>query len=99
MVYRLYQYQIAPKMIIKVDGNAYHLIGTAGNGLWATGEWSETGYNNGEPFPMKGYSADILVREGDGRKSRVDAWNFTPDSVIAQQPAATPSPTVEPSNQ
>jgi uncharacterized protein (TIGR02246 family) len=29
--------------IIKVDGNAFHLIGTAGNELWATGEWSETG--------------------------------------------------------
>jgi uncharacterized protein (TIGR02246 family) len=93
----LYQYQNRPKnLIIKVDGNAYHLIGTAGNELWATGEWSETGYNNGEPFPMKGYWADILVREGDGWKSRVDAWNFTPDSVIAQQPAATPSPTVKP---
>jgi len=27
----------------KWDGNALHLIGTAGNELWATGEWSETG--------------------------------------------------------
>jgi hypothetical protein len=25
------------------DGNAPHLIGTAGNELWATGEWSDTG--------------------------------------------------------
>jgi uncharacterized protein (TIGR02246 family) len=28
---------------VKVDGNAFHLIGTAGNELWATGEYSETG--------------------------------------------------------
>jgi ketosteroid isomerase-like protein len=29
--------------ITKFDGNAPHLIATAGNELWATGEWSETG--------------------------------------------------------
>ena len=39
----------------KCDGNAYHLIGTAGNELWATGEWSETGQGkNGEFIPIKG---------------------------------------------
>ena len=47
--------------IVKVDGNALHLIGTAGNELWATGEWSETGQGkNGEPIPIKGYwSCDL----------------------------------------
>ena len=83
-----------------------HLIGTAGNELWATGEWSETGQGkNGEPLPIKGYKLMFFVREGDDWKIRVDAWNTTPDSVLlmnrsfASQPAATPSPTATPSNQ
>ena len=41
--------------ITKVDGKPYHLIGTAGNELWATGEWSETGQGkNGEPLLNQG---------------------------------------------
>ena len=39
----LYQRWRPKNSINKVDGNAYHLIGTAGNELWATGEWNETG--------------------------------------------------------
>ena len=98
---------VAPKnRIHKLDGNALHLIGTAGNELWATGEWSETGQGkNGEPIPIKGYWSMIYVREGDDWKIRMQAWNTTPDSVIlinksfAPQPAATPSPTASPSTQ
>jgi uncharacterized protein (TIGR02246 family) len=83
--------------LLKVDGNAFHLIGTAGNELWATGEWSETGQSkNGEPLPIKGYKLLIFVREGDDWKIRVNTWNTTPDSVLrinksfAPQSAATP---------
>jgi len=86
--------------ISKVDGNAFHLIGTAGNELWSTGEFSENGQGkNGEPITIKGYWAGIDVREGDDWKTRVSAFNTTPDSVIpinksfAPQSAATPSPT------
>ena len=89
-------------LTVKLDGNAYHFIGTAGNELWVTGEWSETEIDqNGKPLPIttKGYDADILVREGDGWKLRVNAWNISPDSVIAPQPAATPSSTASPSGQ
>jgi ketosteroid isomerase-like protein len=88
-------------LIYKLDGNAYHFIGTAGNELWCTGEWSDTGQGkNGEPQPTsRGYDADIFVREGDGWKLRVNAWNITPDSVIAGQPAATPPSTASPSGQ
>ena len=89
-----------------VDGNAFHLIGTAGNELWATGESSETGQgNNGEPIPVKFRWLCIFVREGDDWKMRACDWNSTPESVIlvyesfAQQPAATPSPTASPSTQ
>jgi uncharacterized protein (TIGR02246 family) len=92
--------------ITKVDWNASHLIGTAGNELWATGEFSETGQGkNGEPIPIKGYWANIYVREGDDWKIRVDAWNSTPETDIlvhksfAQEPAATPSPIASPSSQ
>jgi uncharacterized protein (TIGR02246 family) len=97
----LYQHEgWHPKNLInKVDGNAYHLIGTAGNEVWATGEWSNTGQGpNGEPRTIKGYWASISVREGDGWKTRVGAFNETPDTVMsfAPQPAATPSPTAKP---
>jgi ketosteroid isomerase-like protein len=58
----------------KVDGNALHVIGTAGNEAWATGEWSETGQGkNDEPIPIKGYWFSIYVREGDDWKIRVAA--------------------------
>jgi ketosteroid isomerase-like protein len=96
----------ATNYITKADGNTYHLIGTAGNELWATGESSETGQGkNGEPIPVKNHWFCIYVREGDDWKIRVAAWNPTPDTVIlmnrsfAPQPAATPSPTASPSNQ
>ena len=65
--------------MIKFDGNAPHLIGTDGNALWATGEFSETGQGKtGEPLPIKGYWACIYVREGDGWKIRMLATNITP---------------------
>ena len=89
----------------KVDGNALQVIGTAGNELWATGEWSETGQGkNGEPLPIKGYWSAIYVREGDDWKVRMAETNTTPDSVILLNktfapPAATPSPTASPSTQ
>ena len=57
----LYQWWHPKNRITKVDGNAFHLIGTAGNEAWATGEWSETGQGkNGEPIPIKGYWANHL---------------------------------------
>ena len=99
----LYQRWHPKNCITKVDENAAHLIGTAGNELWATGEFRETGQGkNGEPITIKGYWSDIYVREADDWKIRVAAMNVTPDSVIlinksfARQPAATPSPTAKP---
>ena len=102
----LFQWWHPKNHIDKFDGNAPHLIGTTGNELWATGEWSETGQGkNGEPIPIKGYWSAIYVREADDWKMRATAWNTTPDSVLlihqsfAPQPAATPSPTASPSTQ
>ena len=101
----LYQWWHPKNYITKLDG-PLHLIGAAGNELWATGESSETGQGKtGEPIPIKGYWACIYVREADDWKIRMCIWNTTPDSVIlihqsfAPQPAATPSPTASPSTQ
>ena len=102
----LYQWWHPKNSIHKVDGDAPHLIGTAGNELWATGEYRETGQGKtGEPLPIKGHWLCIFVREGDEWKIRVAAWYTHPDSVMlinksfAPQPAATPSPTASPSAQ
>ena len=101
----LYQWWHPKNHIEKLDGPV-HSIGTAGNDLWATGEWSETGLGkNGEPISIKGCWACIYVREGDDWKIRMNAGNITPDSVLlinksfAPQPAAMPSPTASPSTQ
>jgi ketosteroid isomerase-like protein len=95
----LYQWWHPENRITKLDENAPHLIGTAGNELWATGEYRETGQGKtGERLPIKGHWACIYVREGDDWKIRVATWYTHPDSVIlinksfASQPAATPSP-------
>ena len=101
----LYQSWHPKNFITKLDG-PLHLIGTAGNELWATGESSETGQGKtGEPIPIKNYWACIYVREADDWKIRMCIWNTTSDSVLrihqsfAPQPAATPSPTASPSAQ
>ena len=92
-----YQFWHPTNCIVKVDGNAYHLIGTAGNELWATGEYSETGQgNNGEPIPVKFRWLCIFVREGDDWKMRACAYNMTPESVILIYKSFGPSPTASP---
>jgi uncharacterized protein (TIGR02246 family) len=74
--------------IINFDGNALHLIGTAGNELWATGEWSETGQGEtGGPIQVKGYWSTIYTREGDVWKIRMLAWNQTPAPAQTTTPA------------
>jgi len=90
----------------KVDGNALHLLGTDGNTMWATGEYSETVQDkNGEPRPVHSYNFWIWVREGEDWKLLVDAWGLTPATVLRNTPifapqlAATPSPTASPSTQ
>ena len=89
----LYQWWHAKNSIHKVDGNVVHSIGTTGNELWATGEWSETGQGKtGEPTPVKGYWGIIYTRQGDDWKIRMLTSNVTPP------PAATLSPTTTPSN-
>jgi uncharacterized protein (TIGR02246 family) len=83
----LYQGWHPKNHMTKFDGNAPQLIGTAGNELWATGEWSETGQGKtGEPIPIGGYWSVIYVREGDVWKIRVLAWNQTPAPAQTNAP-------------
>ena len=74
-----------------VDEDSPHIIGTAGNEMWATGAWSGTlqGKDWG-PNDFKGYWS--VIREGDDWKIRMLSFNTTP------APAATPSPTATPNN-
>src|ERR1700732_2296325 len=76
----------------KADQNSPHIIGTTGNEMWATGEWSATiqGQNFG-PKQIKGYWS--VIRGDDDWKIRMLTENVTP------APAATPSPTATSSSQ
>jgi len=80
--------------VITPDQYSPHAIGTAGNEIWATGEWSHTvqGQNFGR-VEQKGYWSAIYVRDGDTWKHRMVTINVTPP------PPATPSPTTTPSSQ
>jgi hypothetical protein len=63
----------------KVDQYSPHIIGTAGNEMWAAGEWGATyQINGGDPGELKGYWSAIYVRESDAWKKRMLTWNVTP---------------------
>jgi uncharacterized protein (TIGR02246 family) len=65
--------------IIKFDPDSPHVIGTAGNEMWATGEWSVTIQGqSGGPIQIKGYWGATKAREGDTWKTRLDVYNVTP---------------------
>ncbi len=69
------------KHIATLDQYSPHMIGTAGNEIWVTGEWNTTvegqtpqGQHFG-PLDEKGFWTNILVREGDVWKVRLEMWN------------------------
>ena len=76
--------------LVTVDADSPHIIGTAGNEMWATGAWSATiqGQNFG-PTQVKGYWT--VIREGDDWKIRNLTFNTTPAPSATQSPAASPS--------
>jgi uncharacterized protein (TIGR02246 family) len=79
-----------------IDEDSPHIIGTAGNEMWATGKWSCTvkGQNFG-PVEAKGYWS--VIREGDDWNIRMLTWNVSPAPPATG--AATRSPTTTPSSQ
>jgi ketosteroid isomerase-like protein len=76
-----------------VDEDSPHTLGTAGNELWATGNWSQTLKGQNRSTEVKGYWSVINIREGDDWNIRMFCFNVTP------APAATPSPTASPTKQ
>jgi ketosteroid isomerase-like protein len=67
------------KHMSKAEQYSPHIIGTWGNEVWSTGEWSETlQAENGGPTQIKGRWLDIDVRESDALKFWVQTWNITP---------------------
>jgi uncharacterized protein (TIGR02246 family) len=74
------------------DQYSPHIIGTAGNEAWTSGEWTTTlkGQNFG-PVDAKGNWVEIYHREGDDWKIRLDIWNVTPAATAAPSPTTTPS--------
>ena len=63
----------------KADQHSPHIVGTAGNEMWGNGEWNLTlQEKTGDPIPLKGYWAEIYVREGDSWKVRMQMWNIAP---------------------
>ena len=65
--------------VITIDQDSPHVIGTAGNEIWATGGWSSTvkGENFG-PLQIKGYWS--VIRVGDDWKIRMLTDNQTPEN-------------------
>jgi ketosteroid isomerase-like protein len=78
--------------IDKADPDSLRLIGTAGDAVGLSGEWSETIQDpNGGLIEGKGYWSAIDVREGDTWKIRLDTFNVTPAPPATPSPASTPS--------
>jgi len=66
------------------DGDSPHIIGTAGNEMWATGKWSATIQGKGwGPVPATGYWS--VIREGDDWKIRMLCFNVTPPPAAPAQ--------------
>jgi ketosteroid isomerase-like protein len=63
----------------KDDQGSPHTIGTAGNEVWRTGEWSSTLQGkSGGPIQLKGCWSAINVHEADTWKIRMLTFNVTP---------------------
>ena len=65
--------------VITIDQDSPHVIGTAGNEIWATGGWSATikGENFG-PLQITGYWS--VIRVGDDWKIRMLTPNVNPEN-------------------
>jgi uncharacterized protein (TIGR02246 family) len=63
----------------KDDQDSPHMIGTAGDEVWRTGEWSFTVQGkSGDPIKLKGFWSAINVRKGDTWKIQMLTFNVSP---------------------
>ena len=66
------------KHISKQEEYSPHVIGTGGSELWSTGDFDQTfQVENGKILRIKGHFLNILVRDGDALKIKVDTHNFS----------------------
>ena len=66
----------------KPDEYSPHIIGTAGDEVWASGGWSVTLQgHSGSPIHLQGYWSAVQVREDGAWKDRMQTWNITPAPV------------------
>jgi uncharacterized protein (TIGR02246 family) len=62
-----------------------HVIGTAGNEVWTTGEADVIlQIENGSPLRIHAHYLAILVRDGDAWKTKVDTYNTAGPPVPAE---------------
>ena len=73
------------KYLSDLEEYSPHVIGTAGNALWSTGEFDQTfQFEKDNPMRIKGHLLFILVRDGDALKIKVDTFNFSGPAVPAE---------------
>jgi uncharacterized protein (TIGR02246 family) len=64
----------------RADKTSPHSIGTDGNEVWETGEWTSDFQvsDGGAVQQNKGFYSAIYIREDDGWKIRMEIFNVTP---------------------
>jgi ketosteroid isomerase-like protein len=68
------------------DQGSPHMIGTAGDELWRTGQWSFTIQGkSGDPIKLKGYWSAINVRQGDAWKIQMQTFNVNLAPAVSAQ--------------
>lgn len=70
----------ASNCVIRPDQYSPHIIGTGGDGLWSSGNWSATfKAKTGDSIQLKSKWSSIYVREGNAWQIQMDIWNITPE--------------------
>jgi uncharacterized protein (TIGR02246 family) len=82
--------------VIKYYPDSIRALGTAGDEMWAAGEWSITIQDQNGSMPFHGYWGAVKARDGDTWKTRLDVSNTAPRPAATA--TATQSPTIIPSN-
>ena len=73
------------QFISKPEEYSPHVIGTAGDELWGTGEFEQIfQFENTKPMRIKGHLLFILVPDGDALKIKADTFNFSGPAVPAE---------------
>ncbi len=80
---------------IKYDPNSIRALGTAGNEMWADGEWSLTIQAQNGPVQVHGYWGAVKAREGDTLKTRFDVSTPRPATTSTAMSSTTTTPSAQ----